>query len=846
MEENGSTEHCSPSVQVNLPKRSIITRPGFGNSGERISLLANYFKVSVENPDTFFYKYSVVITSEDNTAVDMNVLGRETINELLQTYTSDLAEKRFAYDGEASVYTVGPLPQNNFEFVVVLEESIPKRQNPSEDGIENEPYKRSKSSLQSKTFKVEISYVAKVALNSISESEKNQDALRVLDIVLRQEADKRGMFLEIGEGLMGVRAFDSNFCPTLGGLCLNMDVSANVIFEPGPMVDFLLANQKVNETRDIDWGKAKKMLKNMRIMANHSRAEFEVIGLSEKPCNQQLFSPGDDEESVEITVYDHFVKRRNIELVYSSNMPCLDVGKPTRPNYLPIELCLVSVQPYTKVLSRNQRASLVEKLKQNPPDIIQAMKCNYVEDHTLFDCGISIEKNLTQINGRILDTPKLKVGNNEDCIPKNGRWNFNNKKLLKPSQINLWAVVNFSERSDCSQIARELIKCGREKGINIERPHTIFEEDPKCRRATSPVKRVEMMFKQIIDELPNRPDFLLCVLPEKECDIYGPWKKKCICGLGIVTQCISPTKIDDQYLTDVLLKINSKLGGINSLLEIEHSRQIPLVSDKPTMILGIDILHSGSNVPSIAAVVGSRSWPMISRYRAAVRSQSSKVEMIESLFKPLANGEDGGIMRELLLDFYETANERKPTQIIVFRGGVSESQFSQVLNIELDQIIKAYKHLGRSHEIPKFTVIVAGKNHHTKLFQDSDAENIPCGTVVDTNIVHPTNYDFYMCSQADTVGNSEPVHYHVLLDEIGFSPNDLQNLVHSLCYVNQRSTTCTTTVAPVFYARLAAEQMSELTNFEEYSSETSSGEKSVNVAELPRLHKDVAGSMFFC
>lgn len=45
-------------------------------------------------------------------------------------------------------------------------------------------------------------------------------------------------------------------------------------------------------------------------------------------------------------------------------------------------------------------------------------------------------------------------------------------------------------------------------------------------------------------------------------------------------------------------------------------------------------------------VVGSHSWPLISRYRAAVRTQSSKVEMIESLFKPSPNGEDDdGIMR---------------------------------------------------------------------------------------------------------------------------------------------------------------------------------------------------------
>lgn len=44
-------------------------------------------------------------------------------------------------------------------------------------------------------------------------------------------------------------------------------------------------------------------------------------------------------------------------------------------------------------------------------------------------------------------------------------------------------------------------------------------------------------------------------------------------------------------------------------------------------------------------VVGSRNWPLISRYRAAVRTQSPKVEMIEALFKPLANGQDDGIMR---------------------------------------------------------------------------------------------------------------------------------------------------------------------------------------------------------
>lgn len=32
-------------------------------------------------------------------------------------------------------------------------------------------------------------------------------------------------------------------------------------------------------------------------------------------------------------------------------------------------------------------------------------------------------------------------------------------------------------------------------------------------------------------------------------------------------------------------------------------------------------------------------------------------------------------------------------------------------------------------------------------------------------------------------GTTRPTHYHVLLDEIGFTADDLQELVHSLSYV---------------------------------------------------------------
>lgn len=44
-------------------------------------------------------------------------------------------------------------------------------------------------------------------------------------------------------------------------------------------------------------------------------------------------------------------------------------------------------------------------------------------------------------------------------------------------------------------------------------------------------------------------------------------------------------------------------------------------------------------------MVSSRQWPLISRYRASVRTQSPKVEMIDSLFKRVSETDDEGMIR---------------------------------------------------------------------------------------------------------------------------------------------------------------------------------------------------------
>ncbi|KAJ6317231.1 hypothetical protein OIU76_012886 [Salix suchowensis] len=754
------------------PKRAPMTRRGFGAKGQRIQLLTNHFEVAVPKSNGHFYQYSVALFYEDGRPADGKRIGRKVMDKVQETYDTELEGKQLAYDGERTMFTIGSLPHNKLEFTAVLEDVSLTRGNGSPSDSDQ---KRMKRPYHSKTIKVQISYATKIPVQAIAavlqgqESEHFQEAVRVLDIILRQNAARQGCllvrqsffhnnprnFIELGGGVMGCRGFHSSFRAAQNGLSLNIDVSTTMIVKPGPVVDFLIMNQNVRDPYHIDWTKAKRTLKNLRIKTNHSNTEYKITGLSEKSCREQIFSlnqrsgrVGDGEvQTIEVTVYEYFVNHRNMQLKYSADFPCINVGKPKRPSYFPLE---------------------------------------------------------------------LKVGNGEDFFPRNGRWNFNNKSISNPFEV--------------------------------------FEESPQCRREPAPV-RVEKMFEVIKSKLPGPPQFLLCILPErKNSEIYGPWKRKNLSELGIVTQCIAPTKVNDQYLTNVLLKINAKLGGMNSLLSTEHAPSIPLVSKRPTLILGMDVSHGSpghSDVPSIAAVVSSRQWPLISRYRASVRTQSQKVEMIANLFKPVAGtAEDQGIIRESLVDFYSSSGKRKPDQIIIFRDGVSESQFSQVLNIELEQIIEACKFLDENW-CPKFMVIIAQKNHHTKFFQSGSPDNVPPGTVIDSKVCHPRNNDFYMCAQAGMIGTTRPTHYHVLHDELGFSADDLQELVHSLSYVYQRSTTAVSLVAPVCYAHLAASQMAQFIKFDDLSDTSSShGEVTipgaVPVPELPRLHDNVSSSMFFC
>jgi eukaryotic translation initiation factor 2C len=150
-----------------------------------------------------------------------------------------------------------------------------------------------------------------------------------------------------------------------------------------------------------------------------------------------------------------------------------------------------------------------------------------------------------------------------------------------------------------------------------------------------------------------------------------------------------------------------------------------------------------------------------------------------------------------------------PTRIIVYRDGVAEGQFAEILKEEVRGLKLACDTSGGMAYDPKITFIIVQKRHHTRFFcsnprdQCGRAKNVPPGTVVETGVTYREQFDFYLCSHFGIQGTSRPAHYHVLRDDNNFTPDELQAITYQMCHLYARCTRSVSIPAPTYYAHLA-------------------------------------------
>ncbi|KAG8071810.1 hypothetical protein GUJ93_ZPchr0006g45562 [Zizania palustris] len=746
-------------------------RPGRGTSGDRCIVKANHFFAKL--PDKDLHQYDVSITPE----VPSRGVNRAVIGEIVaQCRQSRLGGRLPVYDGRKSLYTAGPLPFTSETFEINLQDE--------EDslGVGNGTQRRKRP------FKVVIKFAARADLHHLAMFLSGR-----YSPVARSFYSPNLGRQQLGEELESCRGFYQSIRPTQMGLSLNIDMSSTAFIEPLPVIDFVarLLNRdiSVRPLSDVDCVKINKALQGVKIEVTHRgnmRGKYRISGLTSQATRELsyvvrllvrsylkslclscgllislacfvLYSfPINDHGTVK-TVVQYFQETYGFNIQHTT-LPCLQVGNQQKPKYLPMEVCkIVKGHRYS---NEKQITALLKVTCQCPQDreldIFQAVHHEtYHKDPYAQEFGLRIDAQLASVEARVLCPPLLNYhdsGSEKNVLPKFGQWNMMNKKMVNGGEVNNWTCISFSchvQENAAMNLCRKLATMCQISGMD-------FSIDPVLPPLTSKPEHVERALKAHYEDAMNilKPkgkelDLLIVILPDNNGSLYGDLKRICETDLGLVSQCCLTKhvfKTSQQYLANVALKINVKVGGRNSVLHDALQRTIPLVSDKPTIIFGADVTHPQSredSSPSIAAT-GLKSLDMPDYF---------------------------SFLSVVPLDI-------SPQRIIFYRDGVSEGQFNQVLSYELDAIRKACASLEANYQ-PPITYVVVQKHHHKRLFANNHKDchtvdksgNILPGTVVDSNICHPTKFDFYLCSHAGIQGTSRPTHYHVLWDENNFTCN---------------------------------------------------------------------------
>ncbi|KAJ7129589.1 Piwi domain-containing protein, partial [Mycena epipterygia] len=518
-------------------------------------------------------------------------------------------------------------------------------------------------------------------------------------------------------------------------------------------------------------------------------------------------------EGQTMTVSDYFQNTQNKPLQFP-DVICCEVGSGA---LIPLELCVVPPgQLMRKQVPPEKTKDVLDFATKKPAERLRSIKDGlgvlaYGQSEYVRQFGMTVDHAAgpLKVQARVLKPPMLKygVGSRQLTItPRDGAWNMVDKRFFKPVAIERWVVIIYEQQRRFNEGAAQdmingLVSSCRDVGIKLAPTPFIFWENGQGRIAD----QLRAAGAACAKQMKAGPNLMVVILPEGGNDIYTSVKHFGDITMGVATQCLKSSKCfraKPQYYANVCLKINVKLGGINT---IPDPSSVSVLTDphNPTIVMGADVIHpapGSDGRPSFTALVANVDSDT-AKYIAASRVQTSRQEMIEEL-ESMSKHVLSMYMKYREMAEKKAAGNTAPKRIIFYRDGVSEGQFKQVLEQELPLIKKACASLNIN---PKITILVVGKRHHVRFFPQSERDadrsgNCRAGTVVDREVSHPTEFDFYLQSHGGLLGTSRPAHYSVLYDENNFSADSLQSLSFALCHVYARSTRSVSIPAPVYYA----------------------------------------------
>ncbi|KAK5089548.1 Protein argonaute [Exophiala xenobiotica] len=804
-------------------------RPGFNQTGKAIQLPVNSYEV-VKLPQITIYQYDVIIGN-----------GAEKRIVQQKAWQSKTRKSKVGpdciYDGNKLAWSMNPYGQ--IKFMVDLDEEAGK--GPSKEG-------RNAFRVHiTPTKKMDLSVIMQYLQGRMQQNAAVLEAITFLDHLMREGPSNNprlvpvrrsffardGQRADLGGAIEVFRGVYQSIRMAQGPkLVVNLDVANSCFWKPQLLIPTILQKNGWRDPsqiaqqfqRDDQVRATQKYLKKLSVKANYKgnkqpNTVWKIDSIARVNANTHRITWRDPQTGKEtgerISVAAYFARRYNLNLQFP-NLPLIQMTKKMKgePVYFPMELLvIIENQRYGAKLDETQTANMIKFAVSPPNQRLASINdgkswLGWDTDKYLKEYGLQINKQQVVTSARVLPPPGVKFKNKTEQPGTKGRWDLRAKQFINPNQKELgsWGIGIFGGRvalnpGAIEKFAMDFVKAYRGHGglVSNNKPFYMKLND-------DPGKAVEDLFQATGNNFKARPQILIFLVQNRNAQHYLRIKKSCDKRFGVVSQVMQAAQVqkgNPQYYSNVLMKFNAKLGGATAQVvpakDSGFSGQFPV----PTLFIGADVSHAspGSEQASMAAITVSYDR-FGGRYAAGCQTNGHRVEMItENNMKSILGPLISNWMSEI-------GGGRVPGQVYYMRDGVSEGQFTKVIQEEVPHIRAVLDKLSNGKWGGKLTVVIASKRHHLRAFPkqgDGDQKGNPLpGTLIEKDITMPNEWDFFLYSHIALQGTSRPVHYTVLLDEARHSPAALQNMIYEHCYQYMRSTTSVSLHPAVYYAHLAS------------------------------------------
>ena len=560
----------------------------------------------------------------------------------------------------------------------------------------------------------------------------------------------------------------------------------------------------------------------LKVRSTHNPRNYTIKALrnDQTPANTRFAC---EQFGGEISVNEYFLQKYRFKLAYP-NMGMLEMrgeggrgGK--QVTWVPCEVLeILKRQEARAALPENAASIMIKKLCTPAPEREQrimklAVMARFGADPWSARFKLTLTPQMHCLKGRVLPAPPIHYANASRAQIKDGVWN-NAGKLVQASPIPDKSVLIFSfarihpnignvAQDAWNNLRRAATGLGIDMGPNIY----LFNQNLSYDYDT--------LVKQLCGSVSEARDanlkvsLLIVLMKERNPALYAAVKYVGDHFLGIPSQCLllkTVTPLKSMTASNILLKINAKLGGANWRVRFDSSPNGLLgFMTEPVLVCGVDVSHpkpGDSRAPSIASVVGNTDRDF-TKWNATIAVSHPDHEDVPYFRYAFENR----------MFAFLKKTKKVPRRIILIRDGVSESQYDALMADELHQIQDSIKTMyAHTTFIPKLTMIVCIKRHQMRMFPTTRADaigragNVAPGAVIDSDIASPDEFDFWLTSHFGLQGTSRPTYYQVLFDENNLSSDQTQTLLYWLAHSYCRCTRAVSYPTPTYYAALAAER----------------------------------------